>query len=550
MSWGKLTSLARSRCVLPVLAAGLVLSAVARAQEAAPLTWEALEARGAVIGDVVIDSGNVFDPKQPGEDHWLARLANALHMTTRPEVLRRELGFAPGDPVSARRIHEAERRLRGFRFIKDARIRAELMDDGRVRAVVEAKDAWTLKASIGFSRVGGQNSFGFSLQEVNLLGRGKTIGLQYSQDPDRTSTLLRYQDPQLFGTAWTLRAVYQNLSDGQARELALAKPFRGLDDAWAADGLVRDLSYQPFVEQQGQMAYRVPLAEKTWEAGFAGAVWRSGAEVQRLRIGAEYHQIRYGALETVTPGLLPPPLLDDRRLAGPSIAWTYFQDGFIATRDRLGMNQTEDYNLGWDLQLGLGIYAEAFGSDRNSPFIRGRLAKGWAMDDSLVLLRVGGSARHEGEGIREGVAGANLTWYGPVGKRFASAARVDLDAVSGAGPEGVLYLGGEEGFRGYPNHFWAGDRRWLASFEERLFTDVQLWGLFRLGWVAFTDVGAIRRLDTGAWSRTYVDVGGGLRIGDLKSSLGRVVLLNLAWPLVREPSQDRWQLIFGNLVRF
>ena len=110
MSWGKLTSLARSRCVLPVLAAGLVLSAVARAQEAAPLTWEALEARGAVIGDVVIDSGNVFDPKQPGEDHWLARLANALHMTTRPEVLRRELGFAPGDRVSARRIHEAERK--------------------------------------------------------------------------------------------------------------------------------------------------------------------------------------------------------------------------------------------------------------------------------------------------------------------------------------------------------------------------------------------------------------------------------------------------------
>jgi hypothetical protein len=43
---------------------------------------------------------------------------------------------------------------------------------------------------------------------------------------------------------------------------------------------------------------------------------------------------------------------------------------------------------------------------------------------------------------------------------------------------------------------------------------------------------------------------GGLRLRDLKSSLGRVIFLNVAWPLVREPNQDRWQVIFGNRVQF
>jgi hemolysin activation/secretion protein len=148
------------------------------------------------------------------------------------------------------------------------------------------------------------------------------------------------------------------------------------------------------------------------------------------------------------------------------------------------------------------------------------------------------------------MATASLTWYGPVGRTFASAANVDLGAVSGVGPEDLLYLGGLEGMRGYPNYFWVGTRRWIASFEERVFTDVELWGLFRLGFIAFTDAGAIRRLDTGDWSRTYADVGGGLRVGDLKSSLGRVVFFNAAWPLVKEPGQERWQLIFGNRVRF
>ncbi len=45
-------------------------------------------------------------------------------------------------------------------------------------------------------------------------------------------------------------------------------------------------------------------------------------------------------------------------------------------------------------------------------------------------------------------------------------------------------------------------------------------------------------------------MGGGFRFGDLKSSLGKVVLLTVAFPLVREPGLDRYQLVVGNVVHF
>ena len=84
----------------------------------------------------------------------------------------------------------------------------------------------------------------------------------------------------------------------------------------------------------------------------------------------------------------------------------------------------------------------------------------------------------------------------------------------------------------------------------RLLTEQRWWGLVRLGFDAFADVGAIRQMNDLGWSRSYSDVGLGLRLGTLKSSLGRVIFLSVAAPLNREPYQSRLQFTVGNVVRF
>src|SRR6187549_3141674 len=82
----------------------------AMAADAQP-TFAELEVQGARIGEVRIDARNIFDLDDPREDNWLFRAANALHIRTRPEVIRRDLLFRPGERVSARLIEETERLL-------------------------------------------------------------------------------------------------------------------------------------------------------------------------------------------------------------------------------------------------------------------------------------------------------------------------------------------------------------------------------------------------------------------------------------------------------
>ncbi len=56
-------------------------------------------------------------------------------------------------------------------------------------------------------------------------------------------------------------------------------------------------------------------------------------------------------------------------------------------------------------------------------------------------------------------------------------------------PTQTLQLGGDNGLRGYPLRCQSGTRRALVTVEERFFTDLYVWRLFRVGGAAFVNVG-------------------------------------------------------------
>ena len=58
------------------------------------------------VRDISVDIRNIFDPTVPGEDNWLFRLANRLHIPTKPSVIRRELLVYPGDWTDLERVAE------------------------------------------------------------------------------------------------------------------------------------------------------------------------------------------------------------------------------------------------------------------------------------------------------------------------------------------------------------------------------------------------------------------------------------------------------------
>jgi hypothetical protein len=531
--------------VATALLAGLPLAA-----QGGP-TWEELEARQARIASVDIRIGDVFDLSSPHEDHWIGRMANVLHIQTREQVVRRELLFAPGDPVEARLIRETERNLRSFRFFKDAWIEPQVDEAGAVHAVVHTRDAWTLKGSVGFTQVGGQRDFGFSLHEANLLGFGKDLTLAHERTPERSIDTVHYLDRQILGTSWTLESRYQALSDGKTRFLELAKPYRGLETPWSMTFRASSSDATQSVYNQEQVAYAFHSRQAGALVEGSLATDPVDERVFRMGGGLDLRESRYGSIQTLEAGGLPAPHLRDRVLRGVHATWSLFEDYFRTFRDLAGMTHAEDYNLGWEATINLGTHLRTLGSDVNSPFLLLRTSKGWTPGEaSLLLLRAKAEGRHEAGGWQDASLNFSLAVYHQGFRAQTQAAYVQVDAVLRPEPENDLYLGGLEGLRGYGNHLLLGDRRWLASLEERINTSYDWLGILRLGFVVYADAGAIRRADTGAWSRTYVDVGGGLRLGNLKSSTGRVFLLTVAYPLVRDPGTEHHQFIISDIVKF
>ena len=214
---------------LPAVRGGAALAALlilfARPSAAEEKGWESLEKEGAAIEAVEIVIGDVFDTSRPGEDHFIARTANFIHIRSRELTIRQDLLFRVGDPVDARVIRETERNLRERSWIREASIVPARGRQGALVARVVVHDTWSLKGGLKFRYEGGDAEWAVDVEEVNLLGYGKTLSLGYEQTRERSTAHIGFRDPRLFGSRWKLDAGYAELSDGDRRFLFVTRPF-------------------------------------------------------------------------------------------------------------------------------------------------------------------------------------------------------------------------------------------------------------------------------------------------------------------------------------
>lgn len=536
-----------------------VLLASAMAVLAMPLqaarpakAWSALEASKATISRIDLKIGEVFDLTKPAEDNWIGRTANHLHMTTREAVIRRVLLFAEGQPVRVRRIYETERLLRALPFVKNARIDPLVQPDGTVVAVVTVQDAWTTQVSAGFSSVGGQKSMNFGIDEKNFLGTGKSVAYDLSKNHERTTWGLAYGDPQVFGSRWTLAAHTQYHTDGFVRSLVIERPFFAVDTPWSTGVALSQSHSSLFLYDRGVEVFQAPFVQNEIRLSAAKLLRESGERVWRGGLLLKRQDTSYGLLtQSSLPGPLLAPTLTDRRLRGPALTLATQEDAFEEFENLQGMDSPEDYNLAWTGSLELGTYSRAWGSTQAAPFFKLQASKGWSSSaENLTLFTASWEGRKPRTGLEDSLLSLAVMRYHKLSENQILAGMVAVDRAQRPDPEHWYYLGGDQGMRGFPNQLHPGDARWITSFDYRYLTEQRWWGILRLGYSAFVDLGSVHRLDGQGWSRMYSDVGIGLRLGNLKSTVGRVILLSVAAPLNREPHQERWQFTIGNSMRF
>jgi hypothetical protein len=521
--------------------------------DADPIDAEAeLERVGATIREIHITVDNVFDPSKPEEDKKLYHFANRVHIRTRPEVIYNALLFKEGDRYNRRLTDETARELRARGFLAEAVIEHRDYDasTNTVAVDVHVRDSWTLAPDLSFSHSGGKSEWGAGLEDRNLFGTGKLLNLSYKSTVDRNEARLNYNDPNVFGSRVRLGGTLGDATDGHRIMVGAERPFYALDTRWMIGGTIRD---EERIDTMYDLGEEVDEFDHDLQGGTLQGGWSRGIVdgiVKRWIFGLTSEE------DTFTPSIdKPQPIFlpENRKLVYPWIGWQLLQDDYREMTKLNDIGRTEDVALGMGLYLSVGFADTSFGSDRDAILYRVTAQNGWEpATGHLLLVSANATARQEDDGLKNSIVQANARYYMRQTENRLLTLAMRVTAGNNLDGDKQVLLGGDNGLRGYPQRYQAGEQSVIFTAEERFFTEFYPWRLFRVGWAAFLDVGRVSGTDPRAAPSlgTLADVGVGLRLSSPRASGKSVVHVDLAFPLNGDPSIHSVQLVVESKASF
>lgn len=507
----------------------------------------------AVIGQVVHDRRDIFDLSETG-DHWFYTWGNRLHIITKEAPVRAQLLFETGEPYSQEDLEETERALRRQDYLLDAWVQPYRLCGKRVDVVVVTRDLWTLRPELGYSRSGGETETAFGITDDNFLGLGKQLEVKRETGPERDTTIMQYGDPNIWGSRWQGALLLAESSDGEEQAMRVERPFYEFGTTWATgfdarhNDLIQDLYFR------GDEVNSFRHDHETFGA-FGG--YSLGIEDQtdtRLLFGYRYMDDEFA----VAPQDLPPPdpFPQDRTLSYPWIGLQIVENRFVETLNLTRIQRIEDIRAGIEFDVRLGWSDESFGGDQDRLVLEGRFRnavvafpghlidyslsqRGWYNNDTdeLENFEVEYGMRYFKGGVEQ-----KTSWF----------AELELAAAENFTSDRQFYIGGSSGLRGYPFRYQRGDRRVRFTVERRYYSDWHPWDLFRVGGVAFFDVGRAwySGRDNGPNGGWLKDIGVGLRVASDRFETGKILHVDLAFPLDGGDDIDDIQLLLRGRSTF
>lgn len=318
---------------------------------------------------------------------------------------------------------------------------------------------------------------------------------------------------------------------GKSNAVSLGLPFWA-DDAPVTMGAAwnRDVSLAHLYQGDAEVA-RVPVRVENAEAWWGTGRRAADGTVQRFVATFRAFDRRFGPSE-LEPGS-PPDFgggeeqLRLRRLEGEMTLW---RPRFVVRRGVNFMDRAEDFDLGTQFRVGLGVAPRAFGSDADEGWLMGRIdagAGGGAAGFGLGGVELRSRVR---SGLRETLARVNARWIvQPIG----SAALVT--AITGAAGRRMprdfqLRVGALSGLRGFGVNDLAGTQVWRGNSEVRWTAKRDVLQLVTLGGAVFWD--SARAYGPGSGGESWHhDAGFGLRLSLPHSALNAVARFDVAWPV-------------------
>jgi len=509
------------------------------------------------IRDIFVDNHSIFDPvampQSPGV-RWAYSLANGIHIRTRREFIENQLLFRVGDCFDPERVRESARILREFRFLASVDAYPVPQSDGSQHVVVDTRDDWTTKLSVGVRVEDGLRFEGLSMVEENFLGRGATVGVFYLDREAQKDVGARFELPRVRGSGWDLEASGSQTRVGSAFSQSVIHPFRGELGRFAFRQKSRvrtDLFAWVMPEGVGPTRLVVPLETGRIEATAAG------------RFGVPGHLLLLGG-GVSSEWVLPSPAgeveavqgldFSERSPAPPEAAATLSSQLNRRRATRLNLltgirsihfeerrrmdvlGGLQDVAVGREILLTLG---QQIGAQKPADtFARADVFGGFSRPFTIgqLFLSLEGRALRETDGaaIRDGIGEGHLFIYRLLPGQWPQTLLFRLAAQRGWNLESPyqITLGGPDGVRGYGETEWPGAGRAVASLEDRVSLPGPFPELLDLGFTLFADAGRTiaGEVPFGQDSGWRGTVGLGLRAGFPAGSSG-VIRADLAFPI-------------------
>ncbi|UCD93740.1 MAG: hypothetical protein JSU69_08180 [Candidatus Zixiibacteriota bacterium] len=480
------------------------------------------------IDSISIENNNIFDLDSAQYNHWIFRLVNKLHMKTRKYVISRELLQKRGDIFSRQLADETERNLRGLAFLWNARVDLVQSPEGANIMKVTTSDTWTLLGGLSISRLADRMQYHVRLEELNLFGAGQFVSFHYYfREDDDDYAKLTFLERRLLNTHLFLELFYDSSPEVGVRGLSAGKPFRTLDSKVSYRGTISRLDSRNDYYSDGEIIADERMLGTLMN--FRGA-YRFGTYLNKVTLGAEFvyrdievrdkrlldlrHQIRFSS-DSLYYVIAP-----EFRIQNFEYSKTTRINSFERIED-ITFEKSGSVRFGWaregrensslfkDILITLN-YGTHWRSNILFLYLQRRY---WFKADRDFRKTAYISIRYYNNGI---------SWLTPVlNAVYAEDFRPDTLAT--------LYLGENNGLRGYPKNYSTGERRFIINIENRIFPGIEFFSA-NLGAVQFVDFGRSWLRGTGLelddllWS-----VGVGLRLGLEKFSNARTMRFDLAY---------------------
>ncbi len=523
--------------------AGILALALGPAAGWAQAPADSLEGRP--IRSIRIVAHNLYEPLPRGALRPFYRLANTLHVRTRPRTIRNALLLRPNEAWSDDRARESERALRAMGILEPQPLEPTPVGDS-VDVRVVTRDDWTTQPEFAVQSASGASFTSVSLTERNLLGWGKEVGLIYREAPEGVTREAEYTDPNVFGSRLRLSARGGTGSEGASQGFDAGVPFYAENTPYSYGARWNVATSVGRLYQSGEEAAafdrRLEETEVEWGRGFQRDI-----DVVRLVGSLLVRDRRFGAsrLEPGAPVAFggAEENLNERRWAAELRWW---RPAFVEREgvDRLG--GIEDIDLGPMARIAAGFSPRWMGSSADEGYLAARLDGGLGAGlGGFGMASVDFHSRLR-RGPREAITHARARWVIQPRRDHT----LVLAAYGGYAyqPERDYQeiLGGLTGLRALPVRALSGQEVWRFNGEHRWWAGREFLQLLSLGSATFYDLGRTwgPGADDGGWRQ---DAGLGLRLALPRSGQDRVARIDIAWPIARRPGEQRGPVLsFGS----